>query len=380
MNKIIILLSFLFFIVIILFIFKNPFKIQTRNINTKYNYSNLNYLRNKFLNKSCNIKNVFGKPPNERTIYVSIASYRDDDCPNTIKSLLENSGYPNRIYLGICQQNTETDIDCIDNEQLKFNNLFDFESYKKSNIRIKRLHAQEAKGPTYARYLCSLLYNEEDYYLQIDSHMLFNKDWDIKLINYLDQIYNKNILKAVITYYPKDWSSEGKTIRGQSTFCKGTIGYDSQVYLFRGSIVNDNKNEPREVAYCSANFFFTYGCFLNEIPYDPNLPQLFEGEEPLFTVRLWTSGWNFYSPPEDLCYHFYIRKDKPKYWDNPNYKKEIELSLKKVRTYLGMIETNEQYIEDDSKIYGLGSERTLIEYWNYIGFDREKKVFNKNFC
>ena len=39
------------------------------------------------------------------TIFVSIASFRDPDCKETLKSLFTNAKHPERVYVGICEQN-----------------------------------------------------------------------------------------------------------------------------------------------------------------------------------------------------------------------------------------------------------------------------------
>src|SRR5690348_6814047 len=39
------------------------------------------------------------------TIFISIASYRDSECSDTIDSIFNNAKYPENIYLGICEQN-----------------------------------------------------------------------------------------------------------------------------------------------------------------------------------------------------------------------------------------------------------------------------------
>ena len=47
--------------------------------------------------------------------------------------------------------------------------------------------------------------------------------------------------------------------------------------------------------------------------------QLFTGEEIMHAVRLWTSGWDFFCPSENLVYHLYVTKEfgktRPKFWD-----------------------------------------------------------------
>ena len=99
-------------------------------------------------------------------IFISIASYRDDECSLTLQSLFTNAKIWDRCYAGICQQNNKSDSDCVyDYLNLKKNEN-DNNDYKK-NIRILRISHKEAKGPTYARFLCSSLWDGEDYYFQI---------------------------------------------------------------------------------------------------------------------------------------------------------------------------------------------------------------------
>eukprot|EP00913_Durusdinium_trenchii_P032774 g30680.t1 len=54
--------------------------------------------------------------------------------------------------------------------------------------------------------------------------------------------------------------------------------------------------EPRESHFWSAHFSFSSAKVLKEVPYDPSLLMLFFGEEILMTVRLYTHGWDLFSP------------------------------------------------------------------------------------
>ena len=59
----------------------------------------------------------------KQTIFISIASYRDNQLPKTIQSLLDNAEYPERITIGVLHQiDYENDVDCIykgDNKNIK---------------------------------------------------------------------------------------------------------------------------------------------------------------------------------------------------------------------------------------------------------------------
>ena len=109
----------------------------------------------------------------------------------TIRSAYNNAQYPDRVFIGLCQQNHEKDIDCFKN------------SSRKNQIRNIKVSHMDAKGPTYARYLCSTLWKDEEYYFQIDSHMTFEKNWDSKIINMLKDCPG-DINKNVLSHYPPD--------------------------------------------------------------------------------------------------------------------------------------------------------------------------------
>jgi hypothetical protein len=55
---------------------------------------------------------------------------------------------------------------------------------------------------------------------------------------------------------------------------------------------------------------------LREGPFDPLLPYIFMGEEILLSARLWTSGYDIFSPTQSLLGHHYVRNHKPKFWES----------------------------------------------------------------
>ena len=52
------------------------------------------------------------------TIFVALASYRDDDCVRTIMNAFETAMYPDRLRFGVFQQHNATDGDCGDFDKL----------------------------------------------------------------------------------------------------------------------------------------------------------------------------------------------------------------------------------------------------------------------
>jgi UDP-GlcNAc:polypeptide alpha-N-acetylglucosaminyltransferase len=45
-----------------------------------------------------------------------------------------------------------------------------------------------------------------------------------------------------------------------------------------------------QTPFAAAGFLFYAGNILREVPFDPHLPYLFDGEEILYSARLWTHG------------------------------------------------------------------------------------------
>ena len=40
--------------------------------------------------------------PRQPTIFVSVASYRDDECSATIANLFKKATFPHRVFVGVC--------------------------------------------------------------------------------------------------------------------------------------------------------------------------------------------------------------------------------------------------------------------------------------
>ncbi len=288
---------------------------------------NLIYFKEHFINQ-------------KETIFVSIASYRDKECSKTLETLFNNASIPQNVFIGICEQNSDDLSEkCLQNSKYK------------DNVRIFKLDYRDAKGPAYARYFCSKLYNNETYFLQIDSHMYFEKNWDIHLIEMLKQTKNP---KAVLTVYPP--TKEQLKSDGLPQMDSVKISHPSSLPMFFASFVQKSLKEPEynPKPYYAAGFMFTYGSFLKEVPYDKDLEYLFQGEEVLFSLRMFTHGYDTYTPNKKVCSHYYNRSgsDVHLVWNEiPDYSLKKKKAEQKVSDYLKGLRTD-----------GLGSQRSLKEF------------------
>ena len=304
-------------------------------------------------------------------IFVSIASYRDKECSTTVNSIYQNAKFPERVFCGICEQNKEKGEACI---QQNF-------SYKK-NIRTIQKNYNDAKGPTYARYLCATLYQGEEYFLQVDSHTLFVQNWDEECIQMIHQLEStKENKKVILSHYPPAFESyQQKPSNTYVTHMVDCFFNNDGILSFHGAKWKPPLSEPRRNAFLAGGFIFSRGNWLHDVPFDPHLDFLFTGEEILLSVRTYTSGYDVYTPNKNIVFHLYTRKNEPKFWtDNHTYNNnEVKEKVKIITGLDGDITklTNSKIIQSIKK-YNIGKERTLKDFYDFIGVDPKKKTVGK---
>ena len=310
---------------------------------------------------------------NNKTIFVSIASYRDEMCQTTLEYIFKNAENPKNIYVGVCQQNNL-------NSNEKYDKTCYINDYG-NNIRLMTIDYREAKGPTWARYLCSTLYKNEDYFFQIDSHTKLIKNWDSKLISMIEFLKDSGVEYPVLSHYPnlyeplKD-SFEDKNedrYNGVTRICKSFFNDEGMISFHGAEVITTSDFAP--TSYVAGGFLFADGHIVKNVPFDPTLDYLFTGEEILHSIRIWTSGYDIYTPNENIAFHEYTRPDVPKIWTDQEYSDTD--AINKVKILIGLESKSKELINYK---YGLGNKRTLQQYYDFAGIDIKNKKINKNFC
>ena len=252
----------------------------------------------------------------EKKIFVGIPSYRDSELIPTLIDLFKKSENKSRIVVGICLQDDEKMMNpnLIYEQLIKDSILKDVEECKKQ-IRVDFVDWIEAKGPCWARHRFQKLYEEEEYYLAIDSHMRFCAQWDSKLIELLEKCENPT--KSIITAYPSGYELPNNipTDSRISFLCFKEFGKDEMI-RFTGKVLTElpnQNNQPISSFFWVSGFSFSKGEVIKQVPYDPHLPFLFFGEEISMTLRLWTHGYDFYCPPFNVVFHLWERNYRPNF-------------------------------------------------------------------
>ncbi len=352
------------------------------------------------------------------SIFVSIASYRDSETRPTIDALYSMAFKPGRIFTGIVVQ-------------LEHGEKYDediWTSITKSTtkslpnehqLRVIRIHARDATGPCYARGLCQTLYRDEDYVLQIDSHMRFRKNWDEYLIQTIqdiqkmrqkmsheEEIKMRDSDKILLTTYPVGYTLPNnipKETRG--TYLVPWKFDDEGMLRQRGRLVrqtafreNQRRNErldsnadklDTKAAYDSSvshahrhylyagGFNFGPSRVIFDVPYDTmGLHQLFFGEELSMAVRLFTHGYDLYAPEESVCYHLWSRSHRP---TESSIKPALTKTMKdKKLRKLSQARVKKQLLGDKEMIgvhCGLGQARSAAAFADRLGVSFDNQTF-----
>ena len=322
------------------------------------------------------------------TIFIMVASYRDFQCRETVSSALARARYPERLRVGVVQQNAVGDTPCGEPFRTCDSDPSQPLCMYAENVKIYEMDARDASGPVFARHVGYRMYRGEAFALQMDAHCVFVNNWDETLVAQWRATRNEfAVLSTYLTDVQGSISTAGDSQRKtRPIMCNSDYeGGGVARYLRHGSqpeAVAAVKGEPMLEPFWAAGFSFARGHFLVRVPYDPLLPMVFMGEEISIGIRGWTHGYDFYAPPTSVVFHEYAQESKrrvavPKFWTGvrralPNAQSEGGVSaaasrgdgarsLKRLTALIGMAPElmPADYETAESERYGVGHERPI---------------------
>ncbi|WP_435946888.1 GlcNAc-transferase family protein [Dryocola sp. BD586] len=311
---------------------------------------------------------------NLATIFISMASYRDPELIPTLRDMLHHAAHPENLHIAVCWQDDE-DLRIFERAGLepafrrtvcgrevhRFN-------YRQARIDIISVHYYASQGACWARSLSESLFEEERYFLQIDSHCRFISCWDSEMRAMLHSLQSRSARPVLSSYPPPYQPGEDEEASKKSYVSRLIFREFNQQGIPMFSSTPFGATEPVRGSYLAGGFIFTTSDFVKDIPNDPHI--FFAGEEIAMTVRAFSYGYDIFHPHKPLLWHFYQRKEHRKIWgDHDNKAREegvIEkawwerdsLSKKRVRTLLGLEAESAAVLAP----YTLGSKRTLRQF------------------
>jgi hypothetical protein len=301
-----------------------------------------------------------------KKIFVHFSGIDEIDIRQTITSCLENALYPERISFGILTQYQQYDRET-------FSDI--------PNLRIAEISSDEIFGVGITRQMASLLYVNEDYALQIDAHMIFNKNWDDKIIKYYDAAKKIND-KIILSGYAPSWyrSSENNIIKTYPnampsiTIVNDTVAAKQPIVGLTNSvnaITSDDLvfYEQKAISY---HFIFSEIKILENFLPDPFI--IYNGDEATLSLRAISRGYRVYMPNEILLWHLDKMNDNfystQKRWQ-PSF---LGIQKPKSEREIRIGQTAYQRVKDIFSgnilgYYGAESIEDITWYSSYIGID-----------
>jgi hypothetical protein len=295
------------------------------------------------------------------SVFVQLPSYHDFELPKTIINALDQSSGSHTINFGV-------------------HHAF----YKKNEIYIPNftnITKIEVEAPTnmglgIARNIANSFYNGEDYYLQIDSHSRFDKNWDLSLISYVKEFQACGVKKPLLSTYPGIYSYTERLDESiEYSAISNYISFTEFPEKFAETLIPSQKavhnGESRIQSSISGGYIFSTGEF-STVGFNDKVA--FWGEEILIAAMAWTRGFDLLIPPKPHIYHLYYnskiefqRNGRRHVWnDFPELWQAMDIESKKeVKDILSTGRVGPQ---------ALGTERSLDDYGVYAGLDFKNKI------
>jgi len=234
-------------------------------------------------------------------IFVSICSYRDPLLVYTLKSLIQSKSQITEITYGIFEQ--------IEKEN-SLETLYP-ELVARSDVKYKRIDPQYSEGVGWARNINSFQMTDEDFYYQIDSHMVFDYGWDRQLINdYKEAAQLEQTSKIIISSNCKNFSFEEGIVKlehNRNVSCVAKFyQFTDDFWLYaHGDHLNPTETVQPAIHVFAGNFF-THADWIGNVGIDPNI--FFHGEEQIMVLASFAAGYKLFHSKQISCYH-YIRSN-----------------------------------------------------------------------
>jgi glycosyltransferase involved in cell wall biosynthesis len=301
-----------------------------------------------------------------KTIFIQIASYRDNQLLPTLQSCLENAKYPENLRFGIAWQHNPADA---------WDNLNDYQD--DSRFRILDINYKDSQGACWARNLIQMMYKGEDYTLQLDSHHRFVKNWDEILMDMLEGLREKGHQKPLLTAYIPSFDPDNDPAMRVQQPWKMTFDrfIPEGAIFFLPATIDEHAtlSEPVPSRFYSAHFCFTDGIFCLEVPHDPHY--YFHGEEISIAARAYTWGYDLFHPHKVVVWHEYTRKGRTKQWDDDKeWVRRNNACHQRNRKLFGM---DGEAQDIDFGRFGWGKVRTLEDYERFSGISFKKRAIQQ---
>lgn len=246
---------------------------------------------------------------NTSTIFINIPSYKDPELFDTVEDFILKAKNPERVFFGITNQYIDLISDKIRLSKLK-------------NVLVDFVSPGSIIGCQPARKNSHKFYKNQDYYLNMDSHMRAIQNWDVEIIREYEKAKNNYGQLVFTAYAPAYDVNEDGTISYQDVNSGNPTFYMSQSNIntfmdtgtFQMSTQYSNPGRNVTSPYISGHFFFTESDVIKNVPFVDQVT--FTEEEPLMAIRFFTAGYQIVTPQKVFVFHRYGRPNRSLFWED----------------------------------------------------------------
>jgi hypothetical protein len=357
-------------------------------------------------------------------IHILIASFRDRLCGRTLHNAFQHASHPDRLFFRVIQQTQmdsglDDDMGCWEYYCQHYNS--NCQEYQ-HQVRIVPVDSKESKGPTWARSKLSAMIEWDfqhqnqlqevdfvpvrlqDFCMQIDSHMDFSDHFDVGLIDMFHQTENDY---AVLSTYVTDIEQNNLDPNNVPNLCMVT--FTSSIRNWATKECVDLRKPKLTNAMWGAGLSF-HRCHAEvNVPVDPYLDNVFDGEEGSRGIRFFTHGYDVYTPHRVLVTHDYhghqsnpvvhtwghttkkstAFQQQESHWKWMQQIDEAREGLmvfgsKRVNLLLGIGQADPALAPETELIrnsrYGLGTKRSLQQAVEFTGISLREQRMEVNKC
>ena len=250
----------------------------------------------------------------DRYLHISIPSYRDLMCPQTLYNIFSKAEEPKKIHVRVLEQyDPDKDKACID----AYCKLYaDGNCLYQNQITMYRIDAKDAAGPTWARGLLGKHVEEafkegmispQDFCMSTDSHMDFEPHWDTNMKQMWTLANNEY---AVLSTYVAGTEQLGRNVNHRYEVPHLCMVKFTENVRTHATKCAQNLSKPKLTnAIWGAGLSFSKCHADLKVPVDPHTPGVFDGEEFNRAARFFTHGYDIYTPHRVYVLHNYHKSD-----------------------------------------------------------------------
>ena len=312
---------------------------------------------------------------NDTLIHVMISSYRDPRCGQSLFNVFDRATHPNRMAVGIVEQTLSgaDTFDCVATYcaiVAETSPSAGGACPHLERISTVRVDAATALGPIWARAMgAPMVQPQHEFCMQLDAHVDFNVGYDVSMMKMWAMAGNEyGVLSTYVGNIVQDLSASGEVLIGAPRYdvpviC-GTIVGAHGVVRNKGADGGQCLATPQLSLAWAAGWSFAKCHFERNVPNDPHLEGLFDGEEFSRMLRAFTHGYDVYTPHRPIVFHDYRhglpwQKKREGTWGRNNDPSAA------VKRYFELVRG--QLPHGDA--WGLGERRTIEQFYEFSGIN-----------